>query len=178
VRPLVAAFKDGDRDLRRYAAEALIKIGAPAVRPLVAAFKDGDRDLRRYAARSLGRIGDPRARKLLRAVKLDPDKSLRKVSAEGLARQALADKLLGVRIGMTGEALTGLVGRPAVTRSGAAPGVESTMAVSEEALEPERWLFQTEFGSFLVVMQRGLVTEVLTAGLLDRLRPAWRMQNT
>jgi hypothetical protein len=50
--------------------------------------------------------------------------------------------------------------------------------VSEEALEPERWLFQTEFGSFLVVVQRGLVTEILTAGLLDRLRPAWRMQNT
>jgi HEAT repeat protein len=174
----VAAFKDGDQNVRRYAAEALVKIGAPAVRPLVAAFKDGDRDLRRYAARSLGRIGDPRARKLLRAVKLDPDQSLRKVAAEGLARQALADKLLGVRIGMTGEALTGLVGRPADTRRGAAPGVESSIAVSEEALEPERWLFQTEFGSFLVVMQRGLVTETLTAGLLDRLRPAWRMQNT
>jgi hypothetical protein len=177
----VAAFKDGDRELRRYAAEALVRIGAPAVRPLVTTFKDGDKDLRRYAARSLGRIGDPRARKLLRGAKSDPDQFLRKAAAEGLARQALADKLLGVHIGMTGEALTGLVGRPADTRSGAAPKVGSSMvvmAISEEAFEPERWLFQTEFGSFLVVMRRGLVDEILTAGLLDRLRPAWRTRNT
>jgi hypothetical protein len=150
------------------------------VRPLVVAFNGGDRELRRYAVRALGRIGDPRALKLLRAAKSDPDPSVRKVATEGLAGQALADKLLRVRVGMTAKALTGLVGRPATTRSGAAPRSGSSMvvvAVPEEALELERWLFQTEFGPFLVMMRHGLVAEVLANGLLDRLRPAGRTRN-
>ena len=82
---------------------------------------------------------------------------------------------------MTATALISLVGRPAATRSGAAQEGGSSVVVvaaSEEALELERWPFQTEFGPFLVVMRRGLVAEVLTGGLLDRLRPAWRTRNT
>ena len=60
-----------------------------------------------------------------------------------------------------------------------APSVSGVAeAGSEEALELERWLFKTEFGPFEVVMQGGLVAEVLTGGLLDRLRPAWRTRKT
>jgi hypothetical protein len=54
----------------------------------------------------------------------------------------------------------------------------SIVAVSDETLEQERWVFETEFGYFLVVMRYGRVAELLTGGLLDRLRPAWRAQST
>ena len=41
-------------------AEALGKIGRPAVEPLIAALKDRNSDVRRYAAWALGEIGDAR----------------------------------------------------------------------------------------------------------------------
>jgi hypothetical protein len=77
---------------------------------------------------------------------------------------------------MTEEALTGLLGRPALARSVASAMGGSSMsvvAVSDETLRQERWVFETEFGYFLVVMRHGRVAELLTGGLLDRLRPAW-----
>ena len=179
VEPLMAAFKD--HGVRRYATEALVEIGAPAVPGLIAAFKDGDRDVREYAAGALGRVGDPRARKLLRAARSDPDECVRKVAREGLAGQVLADKLLCVQVGMTEEALTGLLGRPALASSVATSmggSSVSSAAVSDETLEQERWVFETEFGYFLVVMRHGRVAELLTGGMLDRLRPTWRTQGT
>jgi hypothetical protein len=54
----------------------------------------------------------------------------------------------------------------------------SSAAVSDETLEQERWVFETEFGYFLVVMRYGRVAELLTGGMLDRLRPTWRTQGT
>ena len=179
VPGLIAAFKD--HGVRKYATEALVEIGAPAVPGLIAAFKDGDRDVREYAAGALGRVGDPRARKLLRAARSDPDECVRKVAREGLAGQVLADKLLCVQVGMTEEALTGLLGRPALARSVATSmggSSVSSAAVSDETLEQERWVFETEFGYFLVVMRHGRVAELLTGGMLDRLRPTWRTQGT
>jgi HEAT repeat protein len=178
VEPLMAAFKR--QGVRRWATEALVKMGGPAVEPLIAAFIDGDQDVRKYAARALGRIGDPRARKLLRVARSDPDQSVRKVATEGLAGQALADKLRRIRVGMTEKALTGLVGRPAVAGSEAAAMGGSSMivvAVPGEALGQESWVFETEFGDFQVVMRHGRVAETLTGGLLDRLRPAWRTRD-
>jgi hypothetical protein len=106
---------------------------------------------------------------------------VRRLAKEGLAGQALADKLLGVHVGMTGKALTSLVGRPAVARNVAAAAMGGSgavaVAVAEEAPEQERWVFETDFGYFLVLVQQGQVAEVLTGGLLDRLRPAWRTQS-
>jgi len=179
VEPLMAAFKY--QGVRRYATEALAHIGAPAVEPLMLALRDEDLDVRKYVARALGRIGDPRARKLLRGAKLDPDESVRKVATEGLAGQGLADKLRRIRVGMTEKALTDLVGPPAAAGNGTAAKGGSRVigvAVPGEAMEPESWVFETEFGDFQVVIWHGRVAEPVAGRLLDRLRPAWRRRGT
>ena len=178
VKPLIGGLKD--RGVRKHASEALVWIGGPAVKPLTEALKGGDKDLRECIARVLGQIGDPRARKVLRAARSDPDQTVRKVAREGLAGQALVDKLLSVRIGMTESELTGVLGRPKVTRVGAGamdksnPGGQDG---SEEAPGQARWVFETDSGNFLVVMRDGHVAELFIEGLLDRLRPAWRVQS-
>jgi HEAT repeat protein len=48
-------------NVRRAAAEALVKIGTPAVPALIQALGDSDWDVRRAAAEALGAIGDPQA---------------------------------------------------------------------------------------------------------------------
>ncbi len=181
VEPLMAALRDGATGVRRNAAEALAMIGEPALEPLIAAFGDGDQDVRKYAAGALGRIGDPRARRVLRGARSDPDQAVRKIVREGLAGQALADKLRRVRVGMTEKTLTELFGRPAGTAAGAtASGGSSTIvaAVPGQPPVPESWVFETEFGSFQVVVRQGRVAERPAGGLLGRLRPAWRTRGT
>ena len=60
VPPLVQALGDWwSEDVRRAAAETLVKIGTPAVPALIQAL--GDYDVRRAAAEALGAIGDPQA---------------------------------------------------------------------------------------------------------------------
>jgi HEAT repeat protein len=62
VEPLIAALKGGkDARARMDAAEALRKIGAPAVDSLIATLKDKDRNIRLYAAYTLDGIDDSRA---------------------------------------------------------------------------------------------------------------------
>ena len=57
VKPLVAALKGKDANVRQAAAGALVKIGAPAVEPLSAALGDWDRHVRCSAAGALGQLG-------------------------------------------------------------------------------------------------------------------------
>src|SRR5215467_11160530 len=59
VEPLIAALKEGY--MHAAATEALSKIGAPAVEPLIAALKDQEINVRKAAAEVLGKIGDARA---------------------------------------------------------------------------------------------------------------------
>jgi len=61
VEGLIRTLKYEDKDVRREAAEALVKIGEPAVEPLIEALKDGDWHARGRAAVALGNIGDERA---------------------------------------------------------------------------------------------------------------------
>jgi hypothetical protein len=61
VPALIQALGDDDWDVRRAAAEALVKIGTPAVPALIQALGDSDWDVRRAAAEALGAIGDPQA---------------------------------------------------------------------------------------------------------------------
>lgn len=61
VKPLIQALSEGDRWVRLDAADALSKIGAPAVEPLIKALQDEDELVRSKAAEALGRIGDPKA---------------------------------------------------------------------------------------------------------------------
>lgn len=103
VEALCAALKDAQDDVRWYAAEALVRIGAPAVGPLCAALKDTywellpavaeapenfgiSRYARRTAAEALGKIGDARAVEALCNALRDPDRYVCKNAAEALVR--------------------------------------------------------------------------------------------
>jgi hypothetical protein len=64
--PLISVLKDGDEEVRRCAADALIKIGASSIEPLLADLrrvellitdlKSSDRDVRRRAAQSISEL--------------------------------------------------------------------------------------------------------------------------
>ncbi len=61
VEPLIVALKDREIRQCGAVEDALVKIGGPAVEPLVAAFKNGDFEVRFDAVTLLGKIGDARA---------------------------------------------------------------------------------------------------------------------
>jgi HEAT repeat protein len=70
-------------------AEALVKIGAPAVLLLVQALQDADLRVRRAAADALGKIGKPAAPHLIPALEHDLSREsardlLKKIGAEAL----------------------------------------------------------------------------------------------
>jgi HEAT repeat protein len=84
VEPLIATLEHwGDADVRKAAAEALVKIGAPAVEPLIAALKDEVEWVRKAAAWALVKIGAPAVEPLIAALK-DGDKGVRRAAAEVL----------------------------------------------------------------------------------------------
>jgi HEAT repeat protein len=73
--------------VRYAAAEALVKIGAPAMEPLIAALKDKDSkdsDVRQAAAEALGEIKDPRAVEPLIAALKDEVSNVREAAAQAL----------------------------------------------------------------------------------------------
>ncbi len=85
VKGLVKALGyQKDEDVRKAAAEALSRIGAPAVEPLTSALKDKDADVCSAAARALGRIGDPRAVEPLTTALGSKSKRVREAVAEAL----------------------------------------------------------------------------------------------
>ena len=70
VPHLLAALKDGDRQVRCSVADALGEIGDPqAVGPLISVLENADEDweVQSRAAESLGKLGDPRATESLMA---------------------------------------------------------------------------------------------------------------
>ncbi|RME00354.1 MAG: TIR domain-containing protein, partial [Bacteroidetes bacterium] len=86
VTQLIQALKDEDREVRRAAAEALMKIGQPAVLHLIQALNDEESDVRYYAAWALGKIGDAQAvPQLIQALK-DEDRGVRRAAAEALVK--------------------------------------------------------------------------------------------
>jgi len=84
IEPLIAALKDEDTDVRRYATKSLGEIGIPAVELLIAALKDEDRVVRRGAVKTLGELKDARAVEPLIAVLKDKNKYVREAAAEAL----------------------------------------------------------------------------------------------
>ena len=84
VKSLIRAHGHDDNDVREAAAEALVKLGTPAVELLVKALFDGHGDVRRSAARLLGRLGDPRAVEPL--IKALGDWAVCKAAAEALGK--------------------------------------------------------------------------------------------
>jgi HEAT repeat protein len=88
VEPLIKVLKDGKYEGRYYVgycgAEALGKIGTPAVEPLIALLRAENAVVCMFAAKALGLIGDARAVELLIAALKVDDKNLRRFAAEAL----------------------------------------------------------------------------------------------
>jgi HEAT repeat protein len=86
VEPLIAALKNDELSgVRWKAAEALSKIGAPAVEALIGALRHDDDDVRWKAAIALGEIGDPRAITPLITLLCDNDRFVRGRAAYALS---------------------------------------------------------------------------------------------
>ena len=97
VKPLIAALKDPDSNIRAFAADALGKMkDTLAVKPLIAALKDSNSDVRQYAAQALGMIGDARAVKPLTVALKDSDSNVRRDAtlALGLIKDTRAVEFL------------------------------------------------------------------------------------
>jgi HEAT repeat protein len=78
VEALVDALKDKERNVREAAAEALVRIGAPAIPSLIAAAQDPA--VRGDVVKALGQIGAPAVEPLIAALK-DGDESVRDAAA-------------------------------------------------------------------------------------------------
>ena len=86
---LLASMKDSKQNVRTAAAEALTKIGAPAVTLLVERLQDEDKDLRRLAARALGQMQDSAAvQPLLARLRVDDDWWVREAITQALGEIA------------------------------------------------------------------------------------------
>jgi len=97
VVPLITALKNDELSgVRWKAAEALSKIGAPAVDGLIEALQHQDDDVRWKAAIALGEIGDPRGVEPLIALLCDKDRFVksRAAYALGLIGEAAVDPLI------------------------------------------------------------------------------------
>ncbi|MGA7076917.1 MAG: HEAT repeat domain-containing protein, partial [Halobacteriota archaeon] len=90
VEPLIKMLNDADSDVCKAAAEALGRIGEPAVKTLIKVLSDADWGVRESAAAAdaLGRIGDSRAVEPLIRVLSDADSHVREsaAAAEALGR--------------------------------------------------------------------------------------------
>jgi HEAT repeat protein len=85
VEPLATALKNDEfSGVRWKAAEALSKIGAPAVEPLIRALSHDDDDVRWKAAIALGEIGDQRAVEPLIILLCDEDRFVKSHAALAL----------------------------------------------------------------------------------------------
>lgn len=89
VHPLVAALRDKEDEVTKAAAEALGKIGTPAVDALIAALKT--EGTRLTAAEVLGQIGDVRAVEPLISLLKDKNTLLRETAAGALRKTGGAD---------------------------------------------------------------------------------------
>src|SRR5437762_2457833 len=84
VAPLLAQLKDKDPDLRKLVTEILLKIGQPAVDAMAAGLADPNPDTRRLTADSLGKIGDPKAIPILGEALQDAYGSVREAVARAM----------------------------------------------------------------------------------------------
>jgi HEAT repeat protein len=86
---LIGAFKKTWGGIDAYCAEALVKIGRPAVKPLLRVLDGPDLNTRYWSIEALGQIGDARAIEPLIALLSDQDAIIRYSSTKALG--AIAD---------------------------------------------------------------------------------------
>ena len=90
--PLIACLKKsppaaGQADIRDAAADALVRIGQPAVESLIASLKDSDLSCHRRIADVLVKIGQPAVEALIACLAAkDGDSDVRRQAAETLGR--------------------------------------------------------------------------------------------
>lgn len=89
VQPLVDALTDGDSMVGSLAANALVKIGGPAVPYLIDAVKNGPQSQRIHALRALAEIRDHRAIPIMMQVMQEDSALLQHWAQEGLERLGL-----------------------------------------------------------------------------------------
>jgi len=123
IEELIAQLGDKRHSVRQSAADALGKIGQPAVQPLIEAISDKNYHVRGYAADALGQIGDPQSvQPLIKALE-DEDLGVRVSAINAFGKigdpqaiqpliKALSDRDYSVR-GLAASAL-GKIGQAAV----------------------------------------------------------------
>jgi HEAT repeat protein len=86
VEPLIVCFKDSYSYECIQVADALVKIGKPAVEPLIGCLKNDNPDVRANAARALGCLGDQRSVEALIICLMDQKSNVRRNTAEALEK--------------------------------------------------------------------------------------------
>jgi len=86
IGPLIKLFGDKNWNIRMKAADALGKIGKPAVDMLLIAINNEDSDFRQNACQALGEIKDNRAVESLINALQDDDSLVRRVAADALGK--------------------------------------------------------------------------------------------
>ena len=86
IQKQIKALGHGYRSVRRNAASALVKIGAPAVEPLSKALGDKRRYVRENAAWALGEIDDASAVPALTQALKDENRLVRRAAEKAIAK--------------------------------------------------------------------------------------------
>ena len=105
VEALVGALGDEEWEVRRNAADALRKIGKPAVKHLIQALEDENPSVREGAAIALGKIGDERAVEPLMHALRDEDSGVRERASGALREMGKGVKRIG-EYGVIGDLRT------------------------------------------------------------------------
>ncbi|MEW5757977.1 MAG: HEAT repeat domain-containing protein [Candidatus Omnitrophota bacterium] len=71
VEPLITCLRDENEDIRHAAAQALAKIGQPAVDPLIVCLRDEDKNVRQAAVKAFIKIGRPAVERLIACLRYD-----------------------------------------------------------------------------------------------------------
>ena len=122
---------------REYALEALVQLGPASVETLIRLLQESDRDIRKYAADALGRIGDPSALHPLVAALDDEDVNVAVAAAEaiGLIRAPEAVPALS-RAFARGHPWLKIAALSSLGSIGTSEAVQAICAVPRESAQP------------------------------------------
>ncbi|HEY3447146.1 MAG TPA: HEAT repeat domain-containing protein [Myxococcales bacterium] len=163
IEGLLLRLRDADdAGARNSAAEALARLGPPAVGPVTARLKDPDCDVRKFAADVLGELADPSSVPALVEALRDADGNIRTAAAEALgkvggdpAAAALEDAIA------RGDRMLQLAALDALGHLGKAPPIAVLAPLAKD-----KYLRRAVLRLLGVVAGRGSV-ELIAEGLRD-----------
>lgn len=151
-----------DAGARNSAAEALIRIGRPAVGAVSARLAAGDCDVRKFAADVLGEIRDPSAAGALIAALGDADCNVRAAAAEALGKVGGPDAAGALEAALTrDDRMLQLAALDALGRLGRAPPIAVLAPLAKD-----RYLRRAVLRLLGTVSGRGAL-ELIAEGLKD-----------